>query len=103
VLNNTGLPVGKAFVAYINNQYVRQGDIEVNKLFTIEDLTDTILEKQPFIEEEIKRLREILQDDTPDIPIGPYCDNPYECDFAAHCLEEVKVKRGPPSNKLTVV
>lgn len=131
MLKNAGLPVGKAFVVYINNQYVRQGDIEVDKLFTIEDLTDTILEKQPFIEEKIKRLREILQGDMPDTQIGPHSDNPHECDFAAHCWEEVKdgsvfdlkyergapyskgklennkynhtkeLKRGPPSNKLT--
>ena len=90
VLKNAGLPAGKTFVVYINNQYVRQGDIEVEKLFTIEDLTDTILEKQPFIEDEIKRLREMLQGDMPDIPIGPYCNDPYECDLAGHCWRDVQ-------------
>jgi hypothetical protein len=90
VLKNAGLPAGKAFIVYINNQYVRQGDIEADKLFTIEDLTETILEKQPFVEEDIKRLREILQGDMPDIPIGPYCDDPYECDFAGHCWKDVQ-------------
>lgn len=90
VLKNAGLPVGKSFVVYINNQYVRQGDIEVDKLFTIENLTDTILEKQPFIEDEIRRLRKMLRGAIPDLPIGPHCDDPYECDFANYCWKDVQ-------------
>jgi len=40
VLKSTGLQVSSASLVHINNQYVKDGDIEVGKLFTIQDLTE---------------------------------------------------------------
>ena len=37
VLKGTGLAISKAYLVYINNQYVRYGEIELDKLFIIED------------------------------------------------------------------
>ncbi len=42
VIKGAGIPVSKTYAVYINNQYVRNGDIEVNKLFTIEDVTEKV-------------------------------------------------------------
>ena len=89
VVKGTGLPVSKAFLVYINNQYVRHGAIEVNKLFAIEDLTDRVKEKQEFIAEEIGKMREMLTGSAPDIEIGAWCDDPYECDFKGHCWQHI--------------
>ena len=44
VLKGSGLSVSKTFLVHINNQYVRQGEIEVDKLFTIQDLSNDVIE-----------------------------------------------------------
>lgn len=89
VFKGTGLPLSKVFLVYINNQYVRQGDIEVDKLFTIDDQTNIAIEKQEYVIDEIKKMREMLTGEEPDIDIGPYCTDPYECDFYGHCWQHI--------------
>ena len=39
VISGTGLPISRLFIVHVNNQYVRQGEIEVDKLFYKEDIT----------------------------------------------------------------
>jgi hypothetical protein len=85
VLAGSGIPVSKTFIVTINNQYVRQGDIEPLKLFNISNITRIIEDKQKGIPTQIKMLREIIGGDIPDIDIGEYCSNPYDCDFTGHC------------------
>ncbi len=89
VITGTGLPVSRAFVVYVNNQYVRQGEIEVDKLFYKEDITTIAKEKQTFIVEEIKRQRAMLKGDEPAINIGPQCEKFYPCDFIGHCWSHI--------------
>lgn len=90
VLKGTGLPISKANLVYINNQYVRNGDIEVDKLFIIEDITNGVEQRQGFIGEEIKKMREVLKEATiPDIDIGRQCHDPYDCDFISFCWQHV--------------
>ena len=85
VLTGAGLPVSRAFIIYINNQYVRQGAIDIRQLFTIVDLTDEVREQQPFIIKELGKQRRMLRKGMPNIDIGEQCDDPYTCDFHGHC------------------
>ena len=89
VLKGAGLPVSKAFLVHINSQYVRNGDIEVDKLFTVQDLTDDVIGNQEFVKDEIKKMREMLEVQEPDIDIGGHCSDPYECDFGGHCWQHI--------------
>jgi len=90
VLKGTGLPVSNANLVYINNQYVRDGEIKVDKLLIIEDITNVLEERQGFIEEESKKMREVLKEDNiPDIDIGRHCHEPYDCDFIGFCWQHV--------------
>jgi len=86
VLKSTGLQVSSASLVHINNQYVKDGDIEVGKLFTIQDLTEI---EESVVSEELRKQREMLTGDLPDIDIGEYCANPYDCDFAGHCWSHI--------------
>jgi hypothetical protein len=90
VLNGAGLSVSRAYLVCINTDYVRKGEIEAEKLFSRSDITELVKEKQSLLEEEIKRLREMLQSGTPpDIDIGSYCSNPYDCDFHGYCWKHI--------------
>ena len=89
VLKKAGIPVTKAYLTHINNQYVRNGGIEVDKLFTSEDLTTLVQEKEKFVREEITKIRTMLAGKTPAINIGPYCNDPFECDFKSYCWRHI--------------
>ena len=89
VLNGAGIPVTRAFLVHINNQYVRQGDIDPFELFTIIDMTDSVEANQHAIREEIQKQKEMLTGDVPPIDIGHWCSDPYDCDFKGHCWQHI--------------
>src|SRR4030042_7193627 len=89
VIRNAGYPISKASLVYMNNQYVRNGDIEIDKLFRFEDVTDKVKEKQGVVEESLKNMREMLRGDIPEIDIGEQCNKKPACDFRGYCWQHV--------------
>lgn len=89
VLAGAGLDVAKVAIVHIDTTYVRQGDLEVQKLFTIADITDAAREMQPNIPAEIADMRAMLAGGVPAIDIGPQCSDPYACDFHGHCWQHI--------------
>lgn len=89
VLTGAGLDVSRVCLVHLDNSYVRQGEIEVEKLFVIADLTDEARGRQDEVEANIETLREMLRGAMPDVSIGPQCEDPYACDFMEHCWKEV--------------
>lgn len=89
VVSGAGLKVSKASVVYVNNKYIRDGEIDVSKLFSIADVTDKVKDHQEFAEKEIGRLRKMLAAGMPNIDIGKHCEKPYECDFTGHCWQHI--------------
>lgn len=86
---SNAITLDKAYIIYINNQYVRQGELDVNELFTIVDVTDEVLQRQKDIPANLSKMQTILQGDEPDIDIGPHCFDPFECDFLEYCWKDV--------------
>ena len=89
VVTNSGLPVSKVSIVHINNKYERQGDIDVQQLFTSEDVTELALTRQEALPKIITGLREALQGDEPAIDIGSYCSTPYPCEFVPYCWQHI--------------
>jgi hypothetical protein len=89
VLQNAGLDVSRACLVHINNQYTKNGSLELDKLFVIRDLTDVVKEKQPFIASEIQKQKDMLKSREPEIDIGEHCKNPYQCAFKGHCWAHI--------------
>jgi hypothetical protein len=89
VLKNSGLPIRKAYLVYINNQYVRNGALDLDQLFLFEDVTGMAIEREEFVREEIGRLRGTLAGNLPVTDIGEHCNDPYPCDFHGHCWKHI--------------
>jgi hypothetical protein len=89
ILRENGLSVNKTYLVHINNQYERQGDIEVEKLFTLNDVTKDVKDLQKKIIEQVNIQKKMLSGRTPKIEIGEYCSVPYECEFMGHCWEHI--------------
>jgi hypothetical protein len=86
---NSQIPLGSAFIAHLNNRYVRSGELDVQQLFTLADITETVLDLQAAIAANLTSMKAMLEGGEPDIPIGTQCNNPFECDFKSYCWEEV--------------
>ena len=89
VVTNSGLPVSKVSLVHINNKYERQGDIDVQQLFTSEDVTEQALAQQEALPGIITTLREALQGNEPVIDIGRHCSAPYDCKFVPYCWQHI--------------
>ena len=86
---SNAIELNRAFIVYINNQYVRDGELDVQKLFAIADITDEVQDKQYNIESTLADMNEMLQEAEPDIDIGTHCSNPYGCEFYDHCWKHI--------------
>jgi len=89
ILSGAGLKVVKASVVHLNNEYVRQGDLKVKKLFTISDISEQVQDIQPFIKEQLDKQKKMLSKSVPDIDIGSHCSDPFECDFWDECWKKI--------------
>ncbi len=90
VLKNCGLNIKDISIVYINNQYVRNGELDIHSLFKIQGVKDFVLKRYDLIVNETGRLKEVLMRKTiPDIPIGVQCFTPYQCSFFGTCWKDV--------------
>lgn len=94
VLSNLGFNVKKACIVYINNQYVRGKELDLDELFNIEDVTSIAIEKQEEIRNNVVNINKFMnehdKDNEPDISIGKQCSNPYACDFWEYCTQNLE-------------
>lgn len=93
ILSNSGLNVKKVCIIYINNEYVRGKQLDINELFITEDITGQVLEKQDEIRENIDLINKFMAAhrsfNEPDIPLGMHCYKPYHCDFWQYCTRNL--------------
>ena len=87
-LNNT-LKINKVFIIHINNQYERDGELDINTLFTIDDITDDVIARQADIYHTLKSFDTMLQKEQPQIDIGAQCSTPHDCSFSEYCWKHI--------------
>ncbi len=81
VLKRSGLKIASANLIHLNPEYVRDGDIELHKLFEIEDMTETVEGMAEEVSAEMKLAKDYLESEKE--PVGP-CDCLYK-GRSAHC------------------
>lgn len=85
-----GVQIRRCCLMYINNQYVRQGEINPEELFVREDVTDDV---EAYWAEIAGRASEMLdvigKHECPAMDIGGHCDDPYTCVLKEKCWDHV--------------
>ncbi len=90
VLDGAGMRVGTTMLMHIDNQYVRKGEIDVAKLFKLENLTKQVLNMLREIKANVRTFREAAGlKDAPAVEPGSHCNDPYDCEFSDYCLKDV--------------
>jgi len=77
---DSGLKIRKCFLAYINNQYVKNGEINPADLFALQDISDEVIAAGEGIRDRITQMLEVIGAPVcPEVTIGQHCSNPYDC------------------------
>ena len=89
VMTQSGLLLEDIFVTHINRQYIRHGELDLNRLFNSVSVKKDTQELQPFIVARIEELKAVLQlSIAPVIEMGDQCSKPYPCDFRGFCSKD---------------
>ena len=89
-IKNSGIDLKDISIVYINNQYTKDGELDIHQLFTIESVYDQVLEFLPRIPNEVRRLKNVIESpEVPQIDIGSHCSDPYDCDFKGTCWKNI--------------
>ncbi|GAH94445.1 unnamed protein product [marine sediment metagenome] len=85
-LDRAGVKIRKCYLANINNQYIRKGDINPGQLFKKTDITVEVNEFLIGIEDRIEEMLEVAaRTSPPEILIGKHCNEPYSCPLKDRC------------------
>jgi len=81
-----GLRIRNCFLAHINNEYVKNGEIDPKEFFSVVDITSEVDVVSEGIEERVNTMLTIISDGTcPEASIGKHCSDPYPCFLEEKC------------------
>ena len=84
------ITLNEAFVVTVNSDYLRDGPIDVNKLFTQTNITNKVNERLNHLPEQIKKMESVINGSKePNIPIGDHCSKPHPCQYKKLCWKDV--------------
>lgn len=90
VMEHAGYPPDEVFIMHINNSYVKQGDLDLKKLFHLENVTQKVRDLQIEITVKHVALQQMLNRATePKLEIGSHCSTPFECPYKHHCWAHI--------------
>ena len=91
VLSGVGFELKQAGILNLNKEYVYDGrKLDLEALFTFEDLGDKVAEKREEIATEVQRLKAMLErTEPPAIDPSRHCRSPYDCEFFDHCTKSM--------------
>ncbi len=85
-----GYNIRKSILMHIDNQYVKSGPLDVQKLFHLEDCTAEVETQLAVLRESLEPLKAVLASpDEPVVPIGEHCKSPFDCDYIPYCWQHV--------------
>ena len=90
VLEKKGINVTGTYLVYINNEYVRHGEINAKELFRVSEVTEFINEEYNKVADNLKLAESILNRKTePNIDISQNCSAPYACAYWKYCTRHL--------------
>jgi hypothetical protein len=89
VMTHSGITLSDISIVHLNKGYVRNGALDINKLFVKQSILQEVVELQSSVQRRIDQLKNVLQQPEPEMDIGPHCLAPYECDFTNHCWSHI--------------
>jgi hypothetical protein len=90
VVQGVGLRLDATCLMHIDTGYLyRGGEVDLQGLFSIEDLSEAVKDRQLGVPERLAAMKAIVSEPyAPAVEPGQHCHAPYECPFWSHCTKE---------------
>ena len=99
VLTQCGVHVTDTYLVCLNSDYVRQGELDLQKLFVVIDMKELVENEYLKVPAQVSKALEVLRrEDEPGIDLSEHCMKPYGCAFFDYC----KRQHGVPEDEPTV-
>ena len=99
VLTQCGVHVTDTYLVCLNSDYVRQGELDLQKLFVIIDMKELVENEYLKVPAQVSKALTVLRrEDEPGIDLSEHCMKPYGCAFFDYC----KRQHGVPEDEPTV-
>ena len=90
VLEQCGVKVVGTKILVVNSSYVRQGDLDVNNLFTVIDISAEVANEYLKVPNQTKlALSTLSLAQEPNMPLSKNCQSPYGCAFWDYCTKHL--------------
>lgn len=91
VLNGCNVPISDMQLMYVNENYVKNGEIDINNLFVFKSVKEYVEQQLDSIDKKVNEFKNVVNlSNAPRINIGNQCFTPYKCDFLGHCWKKVE-------------
>lgn len=77
------LPINKTYLLHLNGEYVKNGELDISKLFVVKDMTKDIEKLQDEVKMERAKALEVMNKDLP--PKDEHCFKPNDCSCSQLC------------------
>ena len=90
VLEGLGFKIKAVKMMYINNKFIKNGEINSKDFFTLETITEPANTHLKEVKKNLRKFMKTLSNKKePKMEIGRHCASPYECEFREHCWKDI--------------
>ena len=94
VLTQCGVNVTGTYLVCLNSDYVRQGELDINQLFVVNDMKEMVENESLKVPARVSQAMKVINNEQePDTELSECCMKPYGCAFWEYC----KRQHGVPS------
>jgi len=92
VLEKCGINVTGTYIVYINNEYVFDGTLDLQKLFTVKDVSHLVEQESAIrdIDADLIQATKLCDSNTePKVELSIKCRDPYDCGYWSYCSKHL--------------
>ena len=97
VLTQCGINVTDTYLVCLNSDYVRQGELDLQKLFVVIDMKELVENEYLKVPAQASQALKVLAKEEPDIDLSEQCMKPYGCAFFDYCKRQHGVPDDEPA------
>lgn len=87
ILTHCGVKVTGTYLVCINSDYVLEGELDIQKLFKMQDISEAVALENPVVAAQVTEAKKMLalKDVEPGEDLDVHCHKPYDCAFWQYC------------------
>lgn len=89
VLTQCGINVTGTYLVCLNSDYVRQGDLDIQQLFVVNDMKTMVDNEYLKVQARVTQAMKVINSEQePDLDLSECCMKPYGCAFWSYCKRQ---------------